>query len=74
MHVFLLKFAPREGALVRILGMVERRGYVPTRMGLEPCDDGVVELSLEVRSTRPADLLARQLGRLLEVQSVEVLP
>ncbi len=74
MHALRMTLAPREGALVRVLGLIERRGFVPIRMGVEPSDNGNSELSLVVRSTRPIELLIRQLNRLLEVSCVEVMP
>lgn len=73
MHALQLTVTPGNGALVRILGLVERRGFTPVRVGMEPSDDGLLALSLEVQSGRPVDLLVRQLTRLFEVLRVEVL-
>ena len=73
MHALKMTLAPREGALVRVLGLIERRGFVPIRLGVEPSENGNSELSLVLKSSRPVELLTRQLDRLLEVSSVEVM-
>ena len=72
MNALQLTVAPRDGALTRVLGLVERRGYAPVRVEFARADGGDYELSLGVRGGRPVALLARQLGRLLEVRSVRV--
>ena len=63
---------PRDGALVRVLGLVERRGFVPVSMGMKTSESGQCEVSLQVKSARSVDLLRRQLDRLMEVLQVEV--
>ncbi len=72
MHALRLTILPRDGALIRVLGTVERRGFVPVEMGMKTSECGECEVSLRVQSTRSVDLLKRQLGRLLEVLRVEV--
>lgn len=72
MNALQLTVAPREGALVRVLGLVERRGYAPVSVAFASGEDGDFELSLGVRGSRPVELLVRQLSRLLEVKRVEV--
>ena len=67
-----LTLSPRKGALVRVLGLAERRGFDPVHVGLEARADGDFDLSLGVVSTRPVELLVRQLNRLLEVKRAEV--
>lgn len=58
-----------EGALVRLLGLVGRRGYEAERVTARPTDDGAhLDVTLQIRGTRPADLLARQLARLHDVE------
>ena len=64
----------RRGALLRVLGLVERRGYTAVRLGVDAAADGTLRVALSVRGTRPTDLLARQLMRLVEVRSVELGP
>ena len=64
----------RRGALVRVLGLVERRGYTAGRLGVDAAADGTLRVALSVQGPRPTDLLARQLMRLVEVRSVELGP
>ena len=72
MKALQLTVAPREGALVRVLGLVERRGYAPVRVDFSSGEGGDYQLSLGVMGSRPVELLARQLSRLIEVKRVEV--
>lgn len=67
-----LTVSPREGALVRVLGLVERRGYAPVSVAFTSEEGGDCRLSLGVRGKGPVELLARQLSRLIEVKRVEV--
>lgn len=64
----------RCGALIRLLGLVERRGHQVTRAKVELGPQGVMQVNLSVRSERSVELLARQLMRLVEVRTVERLP
>jgi acetolactate synthase II small subunit len=62
------------GALVRVLGTVERRGYRPVDItGHEPVgfDDGM-ELRLVVESDRPGSLLVQYLEKLSDVKDLKV--
>ncbi len=61
-----------EGALVRVLGLAERRGFPPISIDARP-DGELFLISLTVRATRPIELLIRQLTRLFDVQDVELL-
>lgn len=60
-------------ALQRVLGTVERRGYIVDGMTLAP-GSGLLALTLSGRGHRPEtpDCLARQLNRLLCVRSVRL--
>ncbi len=63
-----------EGAVIRALGLIERRGF-----SLESCSVGEIDnnrraMEVSVTSTRPGDLLKRQLERLHDVYTVEVKP
>ena len=61
-----------EGALVRILGMVERRGY---RLLAVDARDGSLALELSARDPgRRLDVLAAQLRRLHDVTDVTPFP
>ena len=70
----LISFKPAEGAVVRILGLIERRGF--TLRDIQVCDqetDGSIVVDLCPRDgTRRLDVLARQLGRLINVESVAI--
>ena len=59
-----------EGAIVRTLGLIERRGFVVQAVATrsEPHEAALV-LSVEVASRgRPIDVLVRQILRLLDVR------
>lgn len=73
MHALQLTVSSRDGALVRVLGLAERRGFTPVCVGVESTETGSYAMSLGVESDRPPELLARQLGRLTEVRAVKVL-
>ena len=61
-----------EGALLRTLGMIERRGFRIESMTLsEPAGDGR-SLVVKVTSERAIELLQRQLVRLHDVLWVEL--
>ena len=64
----------RGGALVRVLGLVERRGFEPTQVKVDTGAEGLMRVALSVRSERPVELLVRQLMRLVEVRTVELVP
>ena len=67
-----ISFAPAEGAVVRMLGLVERRGYALRGLAMsENEESGLLVLDIEARdSGRRAKVVAQQLGRLVEVHSV----
>ena len=59
-----------EGAIVRTLGLIERRGFVVQAVATrsDPHEEALV-LSVEVASRgRPIDVLVRQILRLLDVR------
>ena len=67
-------FTPAEGAVVRMLGLVERRGYELRSLSMSE-EAGVASLVLDVEprdSTRRVDVVARQLDRLIDVNSVSI--
>ena len=67
-----ISFAPAEGAVLRMLGLVERRGYAVRGLSMSEKDDqGVLVMDVDARdSSRRIDVVAQQLGRLVDVQSV----
>lgn len=58
-----------EGALIRVLGTVERRGYSLSSLQVEKNESGM-QISMQIESDRDANVLCRQLDRLFDVQSV----
>jgi acetolactate synthase-1/3 small subunit/acetolactate synthase II small subunit len=67
-------FAPTEGALLRILGLVERRGYRIRELTLaERHSQSSLSILIEARDDkRRPDVLARQLTGLFDVSAVEL--
>lgn len=61
-----------EGALQRVLGTAERRGFRVRAMHAEVGDDELCQVALTLEGTRDAELLQRQLARLHEVRAVHV--
>ena len=68
-----LVLKPAEGALVRVLGMVERRGFAARSLsGALAGDDGCWRLQVVVDGVRPAETLKRQLQKVYDVEAVEI--
>ena len=69
-----VQFAANEGALLRILGLIERRGYRIRELGLvEAPSHSSLSILVEARdSSRRPDVLARQVGGLHDVRSVDL--
>ena len=64
-----------EGALARVLGTTERRGFRPLAVDGEAQPDGDRwHLSLTVEGERSDEQLARQLAKLHDCLAVEVAP
>lgn len=62
-----------EGALARVIGTAERRGFKPVSVDGETQADGDRwHLRLAVESERPADALRTQLEKLYDCLAVEV--
>jgi acetolactate synthase II small subunit len=59
----------REGALLRLLGTVERRGFEVVAVHADSAAS-VVNVSLTVRGPRDAGVLIRQLARLVDVAQI----
>lgn len=64
-----------EGALARVIGTAERRGFKPVSVDGETQTDGDRwHLRLAVESERPAESLQLQLEKLYDCLAVEVSP
>lgn len=73
-HSLNITLSGAEGAVIRTLGLIERRGF-----SLDSCSVGKIRdnrrtMEVSVSSTRSGDLLKRQLERLHDVYTVELGP
>lgn len=71
----MIRFTPAEGAVVRMLGLVERRGYALRGLAMEEQANGAsITIDIEPRdSSRRVEVVARQLDRLVDVNSISIL-
>ena len=69
MHSLNLELNDQEGALLRLLGTAERRGWRPVSVSAH-ADGGRLTVRLTVRGTGSVELLCRQLYRLHDVAQV----
>jgi acetolactate synthase II small subunit len=70
-----LVLRPAEGALLRTLGMTERRGFSAQSISGGRADaDGRWRVSLVVDGERPAETLRRQLQKNYDCLEVEINP
>ena len=70
----IVNFTPAEGAAIRMLGLVERRGYSLRGLTMEEQPGGAsMTIDLEPRApSRRIEVVARQLDRLVDVNSVSI--
>ena len=62
------------GSLTRVLGMVERRGFVPVSLSATLGGDGCgMDLYMTVNSGRPVEQLVLQLKKNHDILNLEVL-
>ena len=73
MHRLTLELSDQEGALLRLLGTAERRGWRPVDVSAT-ARNGRLSVRLTVRGSGSVELLSRQLRRLHEVARVCVAP
>lgn len=71
-HQLRIELSTSEGAMLRALGLIERRGYLLQTCQLHAELEGRRVLDILVESDRPAALLKRQLERLHDVMAVKV--
>ena len=70
-----LVLKPAEGALTRVIGMAERRGFTPHSIAGEPAaEDGRWRLQLVVDGQRPAETLRLQMLKIYDCVSIEITP
>jgi acetolactate synthase regulatory subunit len=63
-----------EGALLRVLGTVERRGFALIEMNALKPDAESYSVRLRLGGERDPQVLCRQLERLVDVRAVRLLP
>ena len=73
-HTLRIQLSSCEGAVIRALGLMERRGYSLARCFVDEAEGDGRFMEVTVTSTRPGDLLKRQLERLHDVYHVELVP
>lgn len=71
-----IDFAPGEGALNRIVGLIERRGFVVRGVVMTDRDGrGTLNVDIDPRDpSRSIDILSLQLARLHDVRSISFVP
>lgn len=68
-----VELAESEGALMRLIGLVERRGYTIATLEKGEARDGQATITMQVKprdAARQLDVLIRQIGRLFDVRAV----
>ena len=73
-HTLHIQLSSVEGAVIRTLGLIERRGFSLNTCSVGESDGNGRNMQVNVSSTRPGDLLKRQLERLHDVYHVELMP
>ncbi|MEE2835252.1 MAG: ACT domain-containing protein [Myxococcota bacterium] len=66
-----IQLANKPGALVRVLGLAERRGFAPFRVQAAPFGPTTQMVHLTVSDDRPVEQLVRQIQKLYDVRHVE---
>lgn len=67
---FECEIAQTEGSLIRVLGVIERRGYKLLDMRVKPSSTDTYQLSFSIDTERDATILIKQLERLYDVHDV----
>jgi len=73
-YLLTIRLSGVEGAVIRVLGLIERRGFRLDHCSVGMVDEGGRDMDVSVTSSRPGDLLKRQLERLHDVYRVEMKP
>jgi acetolactate synthase II small subunit len=74
-HTLQMNIQKVEGAIIRLLGLIERRGFSVTTMNARTDEAAQqVEITVQVRSAgRSVETLAKQIEKLYDVRSVACL-
>jgi acetolactate synthase regulatory subunit len=73
-HTLHIQLSDSEGAVLRALGLMERRGYSIKCCAVGEITGAARDLDVTVTSSRSGDLLKRQLERLHDVRHVDLKP
>jgi acetolactate synthase II small subunit len=73
-HTLHIQLSSCDGAVIRALGLIERRGFSLDKCSVGKADGNSRAMEVNVTSSRPGDLLKRQLERLHDVFHVELKP
>jgi len=73
-HTLQIRLRASEGAILRALGLMERRGFRVEALRVDEAQGDGQAMTVTVRSERPVNLLHRQLDRLLDVIQVAPAP
>ena len=71
-HEFQIELKEMEGAVLRVLGMIERRGFRLQSCFVEKPEFDRQQMRATVSSARPISVLQRQLERIHDVVSVQL--
>lgn len=72
-HTIRITVKQIEGAIIRIIGLVERRGFSIKSVNATPSACGQeMAMVIEVESERSTETLARQVEKLFDVRAVSV--
>lgn len=71
-HTLQIQLRATEGAIIRVLGMTERRGFRLEQVHVGEAQGDGHDVQLTVSGDRPVALLKRQLDRLYDVIWVEI--
>lgn len=72
-HTLRITIRRIEGAIIRIIGLVERRGFSIDSVSAIPSPCGQeMAVVIEVESERSAQVLARQVEKLFDVRAVSL--
>lgn len=72
-HTLHIRLSSCEGAALKALDLMERRGFNLLTCHLEAPSQGSRDMQVTVYSPKPGDLLKRQLEQLWDVQFVELI-
>jgi acetolactate synthase II small subunit len=61
-----------EGALLRLLGTVERRGFSLSGLSADQTEAGALAVRLQLDGARDLQVLCRQIERLIDVREVRL--